>query len=461
MYSIRVLVYSTLFIMMLSLVTAHSQIQAEPMQQTALGNWEVVSSPTTSRLSGIDVVSSDDIYAVGGAYLDGQNPIVLHYNGTDWNVNSTFISDNQHFTAVSFSDANNGWGVGYQTLSQYDGGNWNHQSPNAVFLYGIEMLNTNFGINVGFYYVFSGGLTHYGSIRTYNGSDWQETSTRLNETYLDVDMLNADEGWIVGDANGSVYLSNGLAQPDSTAAPGGIILHRPNAVSGWTSVHTTNEVLFGISAISSNDVWAVGNNGTIVHYNGSEWQTVPSPVTANLKEIVMSSPTNGWIVGEGGTILYYSNGSWQSTASPVTTNLHDIAISPSGEAWAVGDDGIILHYQPPATLTINYDDGAPGSYFTLTGSGFPPNDTATIMLNGRVLGTIPTTADGSFTFLLNSSDAEEGAYMVTATVNPSANRWFTLEATAPTRPQEGSGTIFAVPAGIAFDEFVYLPITIK
>ena len=110
---------------------------------------------------------------------------------------------------------------------------------------------------------------------------------------------------------------------------------------------------------------------------------------------------------------------------------------------------------------MNYTEGAPGSYFTLTGSGFPADDTATIILNGRTLGTIPTNADGGFTFLLNSTDAEEGAYLITATVNPSANYWFNLKASAPTRPQEGSGTTFAIPANIAFDEFIYLPMVIK
>lgn len=433
----------------------------QPPEQVALGSWEVVTSPTTSRLLGIDIVSEDNIYAVGGAYFNNQSPIVLHYNGLDWSINDTFNSDNQHFTAVSFSDSSNGWAVGYQTLSQYNSGIWSHQATYTVFLYGIEMLSANSGIATGFYYDLSSGLTQYGSIQTYNGSSWQETSTRLEEDYMDVDMLNADEGWIVGSQNGAVVFSDNLAVPHDSAALGGIILHRSSAVPNWTSVHTTSEVLYGVAAVSSNEAWAVGNNGTILHYDGGLWRSVTSPVAAHLKEIVMLSATEGWIVGNGGTILHYENGSWHSVASPVTTDLLDISVLPSGEAWVVGDDGAILHYLPPATLTINYDTGAPGSYFTLVGSGFPANDTATITLNGRTLGTVPTDANGDFTFLLNSSGANEGAYMVTATVNPSASQWFTLDAAAPTRPQEGTGPTFAIPAGIAFDEFVYLPTIIK
>lgn len=122
---------------------------------------------------------------------------------------------------------------------------------------------------------------------------------------------------------------------------------------------------------------------------------------------------------------------------------------------------LLLGMAAPITMTINYPDGAPGSYFTLLGSGFPPNSTATITLNGRSLGTIPTDADGSFTFLLNSTGADEGDYFLTATVNPSANISFTLDETAPIHPQDGTGTTFDIPAGIAFNEFVFLPTVVK
>ena len=114
------------------------------------------------------------------------------------------------------------------------------------------------------------------------------------------------------------------------------------------------------------------------------------------------------------------------------------------------------------TLTINHEVGKPGSYFKIKGEGFPANATATIVINGKTVGTIMTDADGKFEFELNTAGANDGAYFVTATVNPSATVKFTLDAASPnTWPAEGAATVFNVPPGIAFTNFIYLPMISK
>ncbi len=58
----------------------------------------------------------------------------------------------------------------------------------------------------------------------------------------------------------------------------------------------------------------------------------------------------------------------------------------------------INSYQDPL-LTINYFEGSPGSYFTITGNKFTPDEMATVSVNGQNLGTRFTTdAAGSFQF---------------------------------------------------------------
>lgn len=116
-------------------------------------------------------------------------------------------------------------------------------------------------------------------------------------------------------------------------------------------------------------------------------------------------------------------------------------------------------YEPDQpSLAINYPTGQPGSIFTLTGSDFPPGDTATVSVNGNVLGSVTTDSDGKLMFLLDTTNADEGFYGVTASVNPNAGTGMFLDADAPLRPQEDSGTVFDVPAGIALTEFLYLPV---
>ena len=127
--------------------------------------------------------------------------------------------------------------------------------------------------------------------------------------------------------------------------------------------------------------------------------------------------------------------------------------------------------KPAADLTINYNNGSPGSAFTVAGANFPPNSTGTITINGHVVGTIAVDGVGGFVFQLNTTDAGEGlysvtvtvnpsvtAYLATAAVNPSATTRFTLDNIAPLRPVEGSGPVIAVPTGIAYTKFIYLPL---
>lgn len=113
-------------------------------------------------------------------------------------------------------------------------------------------------------------------------------------------------------------------------------------------------------------------------------------------------------------------------------------------------------YQP--ILTINYTTGQPGSYFTLTGNGFTANSSAAVLVNGNLLGTVPTDASGNVTFILYTPQADVGYYAVLVLTDVGASQGFTLSASAPLRPQEGSGPILEVPAGMAANNFIYLPI---
>jgi hypothetical protein len=111
------------------------------------------------------------------------------------------------------------------------------------------------------------------------------------------------------------------------------------------------------------------------------------------------------------------------------------------------------------SLTINYPNGQPGSFFTITGWNFPPAVQASLSINGQVISTtLGVNPTGSFIFFLNTSGAEPGGYTVTVSANPGATTSFRLANDAPLRSQEGGGQVFIVPNGIAFDNFIYLPL---
>jgi len=141
-----------------------------------------------------------------------------------------------------------------------------------------------------------------------------------------------------------------------------------------------------------------------------------------------------------------------------------IAASPDGMNLYVTsfmDDSLSEFQTPPAaSLKLNYPTGQPGSFFTLTGQNFAADSKASIAVNQQVLGNVPTDQDGSFTCLLDTTNADAGHYAVTVAAGTSAVVRFELAEGEPLRAQEGDGKIFQLPAGIAYTHQVFLPIVL-
>ena len=114
---------------------------------------------------------------------------------------------------------------------------------------------------------------------------------------------------------------------------------------------------------------------------------------------------------------------------------------------------------PAPDLAINYDSGAPGSYFTVTGSGFPPDSTASIVANDNLLGQVPVDGSGEIAFTLTTGDATPGPYHLRVTVNPSGGVAFEIGASEPVRPKEGDLQEVAVPQGLTTQ--IYLPVVLQ
>ena len=53
----------------------------------------------------------------------------------------------------------------------------------------------------------------------------------------------------------------------------------------------------------ANNTWAVGDNGTILKWNGSSWSSQSSGTTQDLYGVWGSDANNVWAVGYNGTII--------------------------------------------------------------------------------------------------------------------------------------------------------------
>lgn len=449
-----------------SLTAIANRVEARPGSPIAPQSIRWVLQDDTFNGDKIDMVSVNDGWVLqqrsSAAYL-------YRWDGNRW----AFFTSLSHTQDIVRSDiamvsASDGWivlggplsgssNLAESTFYRWDGNNWNHfgtvTSANAVSLAALDMLSPTEG--------WAGGAFNFGAIYyRWDGTSWQKASEKFlwldgGNGGDDIDMLSSVNGWTVG--------FNGIAHWNG---------------ADWANVASpVSRVLNTISMVSPNDGWIVGGGytydpntgeitpepGVILRWDGSTWGEVASPVTDRLLAIDMLAADDGWIVGESGTILHWDGNSWNEVPSPASQSSSDLLsidmLEPTS-GWITGDGGTLSYLLQPE-LTIDNNTGAPGSFFTLNGSDFPPDEVATVTVNGYELGTVQVGGDGTYSFVLSTTEADEGYYSLTASVNPSAAVQFVLDAKEPLWPQEGMGPVINVPAGIAHTELGFLPAILR
>src|SRR5215204_5333170 len=249
----------------LETVAAQAPEQALPAAST-LGcdpNWTVVNSPnvvpaSTTMINAVATVAANDVWAVG-QYLSGSiwQTFILRWNGSA--------------CAVVAVAANDVWAVGYyQTGGRF----------RTLILH-------------------------------WNGTAWSVVPSpnlgNNNNYLLGVAAVAANDVWAVGYYNtASIYADTLLAHWDGTAW----------TVSPGPSPGTEANTLVGVTALASNNVWAVGTANDeeapeetlIVHWDGSTWSRVSSPniggASNTLSGVAGAAANDVWAVGQ-----YLSGGS--------------------------------------------------------------------------------------------------------------------------------------------------------
>jgi Bacterial Ig-like domain (group 2) len=112
------------------------------------------------------------------------------------------------------------------------------------------------------------------------------------------------------------------------------------AVALQTNTATAN--LSSLWALATNFVFAIGDGGTILLYDGTAWSPLCSGTTTALYDM---GPAR-YVVGAGGTILGWvpTQHAWIAQASGTTSDLYGLARTPPGGTLvAVGAGGTIVH----------------------------------------------------------------------------------------------------------------------
>jgi len=160
----------------------------------------------------------------------------------------------------------------------------------------------------------------------------------------------------------------------------GVILH----YDGWTwSVMNGATLLIdllGVWGSGPNDVYAVGESGTILHYNGTRASLVASGTTTDLMNIWGSGPNDVYVVGRDGSILHW-NGSTGVIVPSGATQLSGVWGSSATDVYVVGSLGSILHWNGSAAAVV-----PSGTIEFLTAIwGSSSTDVYVVGLNGMIL----------------------------------------------------------------------------
>jgi hypothetical protein len=334
------------------------------------GQWNVMTDAlaaanpnanTAAYLSDVVTLAPKDAWAVGSSTdmtttTTVQEPLVEHWDGQVWKQIHIANAANKNgvFKAIAALSANDIWAVGdvqnfinSPLVEHWDGKQWSVIATPApptgdaanTLLTGVAALSTN-------------DVWIVGSYSTYTSGPQAPTVGGAADNATSSDQGGASAGATnQADATYKTLIEHWDGQTWS-------IVDSPDAGQ------TTN-TLQAVTAISSNDVWAVGTQDNMpltIHWDGNTWQTVPNatlprtPSKSGLNAIVRVPGTPYlWAVGsfqeavslsagqEYQTLVEYWDGQqWQFVPNIASAQQGDtlnalVAIA-ANDVWAVGQD---------------------------------------------------------------------------------------------------------------------------
>ena len=236
-------------------------------------------------------------------------------------------------TRVSLTDGTTGiWVVGDNGLIAYEpslGSIQRMDSPEPVNLYDVDFVSFDDGWIVG----------EDSLILHWNGKDWVESKpavggSRWPYSYdlYSVAFNEANDGWAAG----------------CTGSEGGeyfLVYHWDG--TGWSEIALSDEgnlwaCVHDIVALSSTDVWMVGTGwnegkeyGLTVHWDGNHWEIFSELVSYNIYSISALSSDSIWAITDDGIILNWNGREWSENSHLDSANI--IYARASDDVLAVGD----------------------------------------------------------------------------------------------------------------------------
>jgi hypothetical protein len=171
----------------------------------------------------------------------------------------------------------------------------------------------------------------------------------------------------------------------------------------WSTPTPQGNPLYSIWGSGTADVWAVGESGAVVHWDGKAWTQVHVGTNVVLRGVWAAGPKDAWIVGDDSVILRWNGAAWNPVAGVPTKDHYWRGVWGTGpnDVWIVGGDqtvagpdgngGSILHWNGQAWATHR----TPQALDTVWGTG--PKDVWSLgeahglfHWDGQTWSTVPT-----------------------------------------------------------------------
>lgn len=368
--------------------------------------WAPLTSGTSVDLYAVFGFAANDVFAAG----DGG--VILHYDGSQWTVMASGVSTG--LRAVWGSGPANVFAAGTNAVLRYDGNAW------ASIPLPPLPSTTFFAIwGTGASEVYFGG-SNATSLR-YDGVSLQPAAAETTRNLRS--MWGTRTELFAGGSNATFRLVNGEWKklsfvpdlrgvhafgPSNAVAVGdeGTII-RFNG-SAWTPENSgTNARLYGIAAAGPAEIWAAGTRppnayAFMLRFDGTSWSEVTLPTTAfaSLFAVSVTGPGQVFAVGSGGNALRLSGGTWIYENVGQSESLRGIWGATSNDVYAVGDGGRITRFDGSGWM--DQGSGTTNRLRAVWGTGsqdlWAVGDNGTVMRNDGTgwssfwqLGTLPLT----------------------------------------------------------------------
>lgn len=161
--------------------------------------------------------------------------------------------------------------------------------------------------------------------------------------------VQGDTGWATHaslrsqDVVSALHLGAGVVTHDGR---GGISRYDGRRWQDATPPLDPRQELNDLLAFGGEEVWVVGSDASVLHWQGERWDLVRAPTGSDIYAIDGTSPDSLWAVGSFGEALHLAGETWTPLRTETDAALYEVWALDADHAWAVGEKGLALALSP-------------------------------------------------------------------------------------------------------------------